>query len=175
MRPKNAGGTGVWLSRSPHALSRQSASWGDAPVAVDSRQVVAAAGTGKPASILIVEDEALVASCIEEVLGELGFGVAGIAASGPEAIALAAANLPALALVDIRLTGPIDGIELACRLRQELGVRSIFLTGLADADTVHRAEAAQPFGFLAKPFRPSQVFNAIQRALNPQDPPLLTG
>jgi DNA-binding NarL/FixJ family response regulator len=140
---------------------------GDPLVAVDGRQVVAAAGTGKPASILIVEDEALVASCIEEVLGELGFRVAGIAASGPEAIALVVEDRPALALVDIRLTGPIDGIELACRLRQEFGVRSIFLSGLADADTTRRADAAQPLGFLPKPFRPSQVFNAIQRALNP--------
>jgi CheY-like chemotaxis protein len=139
-------------------------------VAVDDEpQVVAAAGASKPATILIVEDEALVASCVEEVLGELGFAVAGIAASGPEAVALAAAHRPTLALVDIRLTGPIDGIELACRLRDELGVPSIFLSGLADADTTKRAEAAQPLGFLPKPFRPSQVFNAIQRALNPPD------
>ena len=134
-------------------------------MAIDSRQVVAAPGASKPVSILIVEDEALVASSVEEVLGELGFLVAGIAASGPEAISLAAQTKPALALVDIRLTGPIDGIELACRMRSELGIPSIFLSGLADADTTHRAEAAQPLGFLQKPFRPSQMFNAIQRAL----------
>ena len=73
----------------------------------------------KPVSILIVEDEALVASYIEEVLGESGFHVAGIAASGPEALSLADEAGPALALVDIRLTGPIDGIELACLLRQK--------------------------------------------------------
>jgi CheY-like chemotaxis protein len=142
---------------------------GDRLVTVDGRQVVASAETSKPATILIVEDEALVASSIEEVLAELGFHVAGIAASGPEALSLAAQSQPALALVDIRLTGPIDGIELACRLRQELRVPSIFVTGLADAETAQRAQAAQPFGFLAKPFRPSQVFNAIQRALKPQD------
>jgi CheY-like chemotaxis protein len=135
-------------------------------VAIDVRQVVAAPGASKPVSILIVEDEALVASSVEEVLGELGFGVAGIAASGPEAISLAAQTRPALALVDIRLTGPIDGIELACRMRSELGIRSIFLSGLADAETTRRAEVAQPLGFLPKPFRPSQMFNAIQRALN---------
>ena len=138
-------------------------------MAIDGRQVVVAADTSKPANILIVEDEALVASCIEEVLGELGFRVAGIAASGQEALALAAQGRPVLALVDIRLTGPIDGIELACRLRDELGVPSIFLSGLADAETTRRAEMARPLGFLPKPFRPSQVFNAIQRALNPQE------
>ena len=119
----------------------------------------------KPVSILIVEDEALIASYIEEVLGESGFHVAGIAASGPEALSLAAENQPSLALVDIRLTGPIDGIELACLLRQRFALPAIFLSGLADADTTARAQTAQPLGFLPKPFLPSQVFNAIQRAL----------
>jgi CheY-like chemotaxis protein len=129
-------------------------------------QVVAQSDARKPVSILIVEDEALIASYIEEVLGESGFHVAGIAASGPEALSLAAEGSPALALVDIRLTGPIDGIELACLLRQRYGLPSIFLSGLVDAETTRRAEAAQPLGFLAKPFLPSQVFKAIDRALN---------
>jgi len=121
--------------------------------------------SGKRVSILVVEDEALVASLITEVLGESGFAVAGIAASGPEALSLAAETNPALALVDIRLTGPIDGIELACLLREKFGVPAIFLSGLADPDTTERAAAAQPLGFLAKPFVPSRVFAAIERAL----------
>lgn len=132
-------------------------------------QVVAPPDRSKKISILIVEDEALIASYIKEVLGESGFGVAGIAASGREALSLAAESRPDLALVDIRLTGPIDGIELACRLREEFDVPSIFLSGLVNAETIERARAAQPLGFLAKPFRPSQVFNAIQRALHLQD------
>jgi CheY-like chemotaxis protein len=135
-------------------------------VAIDEFQVVAPFDRSKPVSILIVEDEALIASYIEEVLGESGFHVAGIAASGPEALSLAAENHPSLALVDIRLTGPIDGIELACLLRQRFALPAIFLSGLADADTTARAQAARPLGFLPKPFLPSQVFNAIQRALD---------
>lgn len=120
----------------------------------------------KPASILIVEDEALIASYIEEVLSESGFHVAGIAASGPEALSLAAETAPALALVDIRLSGPIDGIELSSQLSEQFGLRSIFLSGLVDAETTRRAEAAKPLGFLAKPFLPSQVFKAIAQALD---------
>ncbi len=116
-------------------------------------------------SVLIVEDDPLVASYIEEVLAELGFHVAGIAASGPEALSLVAEHRPTLALVDIRLAGPIDGIELACALRQEYELRAIFLSGLIDPETTQRAAAAEPLGFLAKPFLPSQVFNAIERAL----------
>lgn len=135
-------------------------------MAIDEFQVVVPTDGSKPVSILIVEDEALIASYIEEVLGESGFRVAGIAASGPEALSLAAENHPTLALVDIRLTGPIDGIELACLLRERYDLPAIFLSGLADADTTARAQAAQPLGFLPKPFLPSQVFNAIQRALD---------
>jgi CheY-like chemotaxis protein len=135
-------------------------------VASNGFQVVAPPDRSKPISVLIVEDEALIASYIEEVLGESGFRVAGIAASGPEALSLAAENSPALALVDIRLTGPIDGIELACQLREKFAVPAIFLSGLIDAQTTERARAAHPLGFLPKPFLPSQVFNAIQRALD---------
>jgi len=129
-------------------------------------EVVAKAGASKPTSILIVEDEVLVASYIEEVLAESGFRVAGIAASGPEALSLAEETQPRLALVDIRLTGPIDGIELACLLRQKFALPAIFLSGLADDETARRAQLAEPLGFLRKPFRPSQVFNAIEQALS---------
>jgi CheY-like chemotaxis protein len=116
-------------------------------------------------SILIVEDEALIATYIREVLEESGFMVAGVASSGIEALTLAAQDRPDLALVDIKLTGPMDGIEVAQLLRARFGVPSIFLTGLADPATFERAREAAPLGFLEKPFRPSQVFNALQRAL----------
>ena len=119
----------------------------------------------RPASILIIEDDALVASSIQEVLEELGFAVSGIASSGPEALSLASREVPDLALVDIRLAGPMDGIELAGELLRRFSVRSIFLSGAFNTETMARARGVDPLGFLAKPFRPSQVFNALQRAL----------
>ena len=118
------------------------------------------------ASILIVEDEALIASYIQEVLEESGFTVAGIASSGAEALSLASRSAPDLALVDIKLAGPMDGIEVAQRLRSGFNVGSIFLSGVGDDETMERARSAAPLGFLEKPFRPSQVFNALQRALS---------
>jgi two-component system, response regulator PdtaR len=119
----------------------------------------------RPASILIVEDEALVASYIQEVLEESGFVIAGIASSGAEAMSLASAGRPDLALVDIKLAGPMDGIEVAQLMRTRFNVQSIFLSGVCDPETMERAKSAVPLGFLEKPFRPSQVFNALQRAL----------
>jgi len=116
-------------------------------------------------SILIVEDEALIASYIQEVLEESGFTISGIASSGPEAISLVSANPPDLALVDIKLAGPMDGIEVAQLMRSRFNVPSIFLSGICDPETMERASSANPLGFLEKPFRPSQVFNALERAL----------
>jgi CheY-like chemotaxis protein len=120
---------------------------------------------GESTTILIVEDDPLVASYIKEVLAESGMRVAGTAGSGLEALSIAARQQISLALVDIRLTGPIDGIELACQLRDRYQVPVIFLSGQVDPAIIARAQSAQPLAFLAKPFRPSQVFNAIERAL----------
>jgi CheY-like chemotaxis protein len=117
-------------------------------------------------SILIVEDDPLLNGHICEVLLELGYIVAGCASSGVEALSFVQRNVPALALVDIHLSGPMDGIELAQLLRERFGVLSIFLSGIRDDQTLERARAACPLGFLSKPFRPSQVFGAIDRALN---------
>jgi CheY-like chemotaxis protein len=117
-------------------------------------------------SILIVEDEALIASYIREVLEESGFTVAGVASSGAEAMSLVSEGPPDLALVDIKLAGPMDGIEVAQLMRSNFNVHSIFLSGLCDPATMERARDVGPLGFLEKPFRPSQVFNALQRALD---------
>ena len=116
-------------------------------------------------NILIVEDDPHVATFIEEMLADSGMCIAGTASCGVEALSIATEKQISLALVDIRLTGPIDGIQLACLLRDNHRVPVVFLSGLADRETVLRAQTATPLAFIAKPFRPSLVFNAIERAL----------
>ena len=115
--------------------------------------------------LLIVEDEALVASYIQDVLEESGFRIAGVASTGAEAMSVASDTQIDLALVDIKLAGPMDGIEVARLLRERHDVPSIFLSGLHDPATMERARGSEPLGFLPKPFRPSQVFNALEKAL----------
>jgi CheY-like chemotaxis protein len=90
----------------------------------------------------------------------------GTVGSAATALSLAEERQPELALIDIRLVGPIDGIELARQLRDRFQIPAIFLSGLADPETRERALLAQPLGFLRKPYRASQVFNTIQRALS---------
>jgi two-component system, response regulator PdtaR len=120
----------------------------------------------RASSILIVEDEALIASYIREVLEESGFTIVGVASSGIEALTLAAEVRPDLALVDIKLAGPMDGIEVVQEMRRRFNVPAIFLSGVADPAVMDRARKTPALGFLEKPFRPSQVFNALQRALS---------
>jgi DNA-binding NarL/FixJ family response regulator len=120
----------------------------------------------RPARLLIVEDDVLLASALQELLSDSGFDVVGTAGSAAAALSLAKDQNPQLALIDICLMGPIDGIELACRFRDEYRIPAIFLSGLADPEARERALMAQPLGFLRKPYRASQVYNAIQKALN---------
>jgi DNA-binding NarL/FixJ family response regulator len=117
------------------------------------------------ADVLIVEDEALVATYIADVLQESGFRVIGVASTGTEALTIARESGADVALVDIKLAGPMDGIEVARQIRQQHGIGAIFLSGTSDPEVVERAAVAEPYGFLQKPFLPSQVYKALDRAL----------
>lgn len=111
--------------------------------------------------VLIVEDDAILALDLEEMLGEWDYGVCGIATSAAVAIELAARHRPFLALVDVGLSGATDGIELALRLRRDFGIPSIFITGALSSHIEERAAPARPAGFLCKPYMPSELENVL--------------
>lgn len=115
------------------------------------------------ASVLIVEDEALVALYLEDTLDALGYQCCGVAESAEEAVSLAATQRPALALVDIGLRGSRDGIAIASELA-DLGVAVIFLTGSSDSDTRRRAEAVGPQGILSKPCNEQDIARILKFA-----------
>ncbi|HEV2678658.1 MAG TPA: response regulator [Aliidongia sp.] len=119
---------------------------------------------GQPC-VLIVEDDAMVATYVADVLAEAGFEVAGVASTASEAFTLAEARPCILALVDIRLPGPKDGIEIAGELRRRYGIGAIFLSGTSDPEHLARAKRVSPYGFLQKPFLPSQMYKALDKAL----------
>ncbi|ASG20815.1 response regulator [Nitrospirillum viridazoti] len=115
--------------------------------------------------LMIVEDDALVALGIRLTVEDLGYYVCGIAASEPEAIALAASSHPDLALMDIRLKGTVDGIDTARRLRNEFSLRSVFLSAYTDEQTMARASLTYPLGFVQKPYSAGQLKSALDLAL----------
>lgn len=121
------------------------------------------AGRHENASVLIVEDEALIAFFLEDTLDELGYPCCGVAGSADEALCLAEAQSPALAFVDIGLRGSRDGIAVATELASR-GIVVVFLTGSNDAETRRRVEAVQPHGILAKPCNHRDIANMLESA-----------
>ena len=115
--------------------------------------------------ILVVEDEAVLALDLTELLEAEGYAVVGTAASGPQALALFRQHRVDLLLCDIRLQGPWDGIETARRLAAERPVALIYLTALADRATLTRALPTAPAAYLAKPVSVDGLRAAIEVAL----------
>ncbi len=115
--------------------------------------------------ILVVEDEGIVARDIQATLERLGYSISGTAASGAEAINMARYNHPDLVLMDIVLKGPIDGIEAAQKIHDELDIPVIYLTAYADEETVERAKLTEPFGYVLKPFEERDLYTVVEMAL----------
>lgn len=124
------------------------------------------------ARILIVEDESIVAQDIRFSLEDRGYEVVGVFAEGAEAFARIDKLKPELVLMDIRIEGPVDGIELAAKLWDVHRLPVIFLTAHSDTATLERAKATRPFGYLLKPFAERELYVAVEIALSkrPQAP-----
>ena len=116
-------------------------------------------------SILIVEDEAIVAVDIAKKVRQLGYDVTGATITGEDAIVRARQQRPSLVLMDIHLAGAMDGIAAAAIIRQECAVPVIFLTAHSDPVTVTRAREVDPFGYLLKPFDERELHIHIELAL----------
>jgi PAS domain S-box-containing protein len=116
-------------------------------------------------TILIVEDEAIVAADLAAKLRQLGYEIAGTVAEGEEAVKLASHLRPHLVLMDIRLEGAIDGIEAAEAISRQIDVPVIYLTAHSDAATLARAKITQPFGYILKPFEERELTTNIEMAL----------
>lgn len=117
------------------------------------------------AKILVVEDESVVAWHLQEALHKLGHEVIKIATTGREAIQFTAQARPQLVLMDIRLQGDLDGIAAAENIYFQLDVPVVYLTGFADEQTLQRATATSPFGYLVKPFQEAELQATIKIAL----------
>src|SRR5262249_57299617 len=115
--------------------------------------------------ILIVEDDYLVATDMEAALVEAGMPVAGVATTGDEAIELADARQPVLAVMDIHLAGARDGVDVALELFARHGIRSVFATAHHDQDVQARAEPARPLAWVQKPYSMQSLVASVRRAL----------
>jgi PAS domain S-box-containing protein len=118
------------------------------------------------ASILIVEDEMIVAQDLQSRLTQMGYDVPDLAASGSQAIEIAQKSSPDLMLVDIRLKGRMDGVETVRRIKALRDTPVVYLTAHSDPDTLDRAKSTEPYGYLIKPFNAEELKTTIEMALH---------
>jgi len=116
--------------------------------------------------IMVVEDDVIIASLIESRLKKIGYAVSGIFDTGEDAITGAAEQKPDLVLMDISLRGEIDGIDAASEISSCLDIPCVFLTSYSDRDTIERAKATEPDGFILKPFTDEALRSTIEIAFS---------
>ncbi|MFQ3583875.1 MAG: response regulator, partial [Cyanobacteriota bacterium] len=117
-------------------------------------------------SILVVEDEKIIAKDIATVLKKFGYTVPAIASSGEEAMRRLEESPVDLVLMDIVLKGDIDGVEAAKRITERFNIPVVHLTAYADDDTLARVKETQPFGYIIKPFKERELYTTIEIALH---------
>lgn len=116
--------------------------------------------------LLIVEDEAFIALEIKTRLQQMGFEVCGVVARGEDAVRQVAALQPDLVLMDICLSGDMNGLEAAAAIREHYRIPVVYLTSHADEEILEQAKQTDPHGYLLKPFQPEDLRIGIELALH---------
>jgi len=115
--------------------------------------------------VLIAEDETLVRLDLGEMLGELGYDVVGQAADGEQAVALATALRPDVAILDVKMPR-LDGISAAGQIMTARICPVVMLTAFSQLDLVERAREAGAMAYLVKPFTKADLVPAIEIAVS---------
>lgn len=116
--------------------------------------------------VLIVEDEPIIAADLEDRLMEMGYDVVPPCESGEAALLFLQNESVDLVLMDIQLSGQLDGIETAQKMMEISTLPIIYLTSNTDEATFARAKGTLPAAFLTKPFRGKDLMHAIELAIS---------
>jgi hypothetical protein len=116
--------------------------------------------------ILVAEDEKIIAFDLKTSLEKLGYEVIDVLSSGEEVIEKLPLLRVDLILMDIKLKGEFDGIKTAYLIKQNYEIPVVYLTSYADKFTLKRIQMTQPFGYLLKPFKESELNSVIEIALH---------
>ncbi len=120
-------------------------------------------GDRKKVSILVVDDEALIAETLADILNDVGFD-ARIALSGEEAMRIATVVRPDIVLSDV-LMPRVTGVELGIWMRKELpGTRVVLISGQAStAELLRKAQNdGNSFELLPKPIHPEELIARLK-------------
>jgi two-component SAPR family response regulator len=116
--------------------------------------------------VLIVEDELIIAQDMIDILEKMNYDVMENAMDAEETFEILSRDTPDLILLDINLSGSRDGIEIAKEINEKYKIPFIFTTSYTDIATLERAKQVNPLNYLIKPFKPEQLYTAIEIAMN---------
>ncbi len=115
--------------------------------------------------ILVVEDERSSAILLKKLLEKCGYTVVDIVDSGENAVRIAGVLKPDLMLMDITLSGKIDGIEAAEKIFNNYKIPFIYITGGSDEVTFERVKKTMPLAYILKPYNIDMLKATIEMAL----------
>jgi two-component system response regulator LytT len=113
-------------------------------------------------SVLIVEDEFIIAEDLNSALLRSGFEVFGIAYGYTHALALLEKGRPDIVLLDITLDHEQSGLRLGQQLNEDFRIPYIYVTSHGDPGTMRDAALTNPSGYLMKPFRREALRGIIE-------------
>ena len=116
--------------------------------------------------VMIVDDDYIISEELKAILLDLGYEVAGIAASGEEAVEMATELKPDVILMDIVMPGGMDGTKAAEIIMGSIDCAVVFMTGYGTNEIVQRAINVEPHGYLLKPFEPAEIKASIEIAFH---------
>jgi CheY-like chemotaxis protein len=119
----------------------------------------------KQAKILVVEDESEVAETLKMMLEKFGYIVVGCESKAEGAIQKAGELHPDIVLMDIELSGKMDGVHAADAIRKKYHIPVIYITAICDTKTLERVGASVPFGYILKPFKENELHTVIEISL----------
>lgn len=117
------------------------------------------------AKVLIVEDNPITAADLKSALKKLDFAITNTVSSYNEALISIEQNQPDIIMMDIDLGKSKNGIELACKIKESHNIPVLYLTSFSDDDTMEKAFATDPVGYLVKPFKREELKTTIMLAL----------
>ena len=95
----------------------------------------------------------------------MGYVIAGVAATGTQALRMIEETYPDIVLMDIHLHGEMDGIETAKRIPRYLHIPVVYLTAYSEDSVLKRAADTYPYGYLIKPFLGRELHATMKMAL----------
>jgi len=120
---------------------------------------------GLSRSVLIVDDEVLIALGFRIQIEDMGLPICGTAATSDQAVSLAQKHRPAVVLMDLRLKGDRDGVDAAMAIHETVGSKVIFVTGSREPATIQRIHTDHPFALLFKPVSDREMESTVAAAM----------